>query len=175
MQGIVAPASQLPVHTDQVLNSADFAGEDDLITIHTHFLSSERGVNRGRNQSLVHDLPGIPRLTSAAVHIHQVGKQLLIKTPPVHANAHRLIPPHGGLDHLTKLTIPLFTFAHVTWIDPVLGQCFGTCRKICEKLVAVVVKVSYQRDVFPHAVELFTNIGNRRCCLWRIHGDTNEL
>ena len=111
----------------------------------------------------------------AAVDVHQAGQQFLVEAAPVDADAHRLVPAHGGLDHLAELAVALVALAHVAGVDAVLGQRLGAGRIVGEQAVAVVVEVADQRHVDAHAVELLADVGHLRRGLGRVDGDAHHL
>ena len=175
VQSIVATACQLAVNRNQILHSADFARQDDLVAVHPHGLRTTRRFNGRCDEGLVHDLTSLPGGTATAVRIHQLGQQFLVETAPVDTNAHSLVPSHGRFDHLAKLLVALVPLAHIARVDPILGQGLGTVGKLGEQAVAVVVEITNQRNTFTHAVELFADVRHRRGRLGGIDRDADKL
>jgi hypothetical protein len=110
-----------------------------------------------------------------AVDVHQDGEQFLVEAAPVHADAHRLVPAHGRVDHLAELLVLLVALAHVAGVDAVLAQRLGAGRIVGEQAVAVVVEVADQRHVDAHAVELLADVGHLGRGLGRVDRDAHHL
>ena len=69
----------------------------------------------------------------------------------------------------------LIALAHIAGVDAVFGKRFGAFRKLCEQTVAVVMKVTDERHVHAHFVELFADIGNGFGRLGRVDRDANHF
>ena len=175
MKDVIGALGQLAVDRNEVLDAADLAGQDDLFTAQTHFFSTFGRINGRGNQRFVHDLLSLPRRGACIVFVHQAGQQLLVQAAPVDADAHGLVPAHGGFDHQAKLGVALIALADIAGVDTVLGQGLRAVRVIGQQAVAVVMKVADQRHVNAHAVELFAHIRHSGSGFRRIDRDANHF
>ena len=127
------------------------------------------------HQRLVHHLLAAPGMGATAVLVHHAGQQFLIQAAPVHTDAHRLVPAHGGFDHLAELLVLLVALAHVARVDAVFGQSLRAIGKFCQKTVAVIVKIPDQRHIDAHAVELLAHIRHGLRGLGRVDGNAHQF
>jgi hypothetical protein len=75
----------------------------------------------------------------------------------------------------TGLSQRTAALADVAWVDSVLGQRLGTVRMLSQQSMAVVMEVAHQRNVNPHAVKLFADVGHGLRRLRRVDGDAHHL
>ncbi len=109
------------------------------------------------------------------VIVHDARQQILVETSPVHSDAYRLVVLAGNLDHLCKLLVTLPAMADVAGIDAVFGQCPSTFGMVSQQAMTVVMKVSDQRHIDPHAVEMRADLRHRSRRFRRIDRDPHQF
>ena len=175
VQHMVGAAGQLLVHRDQVLHARDLAGQHDVVAVEANLFGPARGIQCRGDQRFVHHLPGIPGLGTLRVVVHQTRQQVLVQAAPVDADADRLVPAGGNLDHLGKLPVTLVTATDVAGVDAVLGQRLGAGRVVGQQAVAVVVEIADQRHMHAHAVQLLADVRHGLRGLVVVDRDAHQL
>ena len=66
-------------------------------------------------------------------------------------------------------------FAHIAGVDAVFRQRLGAGGHIGQQAVAVVMKVTDQRHIHAHFVQLLANIGHGLRGFGRVDGDAHDL
>ena len=117
----------------------------------------------------------VERPVRGAVHIHQIGQQLLIERTPVGPDPHRLVMFRGEFDDRRKLFVLLVLEADIAGIDAVFRKRLGAGGIIRKQLVADVVEIADQRDMDALAVQLFANVRDGCRGLVAIDGDADDL
>jgi len=175
MQRVIGTLRQLAINGNQVLNARDLTGQDDLSTMEANFLGLGGRLKGRGNHRVAHDLGRIQRLRSTGIFVHYSRQQFLIEAAPINADTHRLIVFAGQLDHLGELLILFFAETDVTRIDPIFGQRLGTGRMVGQQSMAVVMKITDQRHIAIHPVEVIANFRYGGSGLRRIHRDADQL
>ena len=142
---------------------------------HAHFLRQSSRLEGRSDHGLVHHLFGIPGLGARAVDVHQTGEQLLVQAAPVDANAHRFVPAHGRFNHLAELAVVFVALANIAGVDTVFGQRLRAARVVRQQAVTVVMKVTDQRYVDAHAIELVAHMRDSFGRLRRVDRDADHL
>ncbi len=128
----------------------------------------------GRAQGALHhgmhgDRARIQRLGQPRVGIHQLGEELLVEAPPVHADPHGLAVVDGDLDYRAEVLVVVLA-AHIARVDPVLAERPRAVGELGEEHVAVVVEIADHRGV-----HLLDDLGHGPGRGLRVHRHTHQL
>ena len=137
-------------------------------------LRQPRRAHGGFDHGLDHHLAAVAWFRQRGVGVHQVGQQLLVQAPPVHADAHRLRVRDRDLHDLDEVGVAVLG-AHVARVDAVLGQRRGRRRVLGQQQVAVVMEVPDQRDADAQPVQLLADDGHGLGGLVVVDGDAHQL
>ena len=142
MQRVVAAARELAINVDEVLHSADFRAEDDLLALHAVADRQFGGAQRALHHRFHHHVARVLGLVELGVGIHQPRQQLLIQRAPVDADAHRLVVLDGNFDHGAEVVVILLADGTIAGIDAVLGQRPRALGILLQQDVPVVMEVA---------------------------------
>src|SRR6185369_5770846 len=175
MQRVLAARSQNAIDIDEVLNSADFCADDDLIGTEAVLFCELGGAQCAQHHGFHHYVASFQRLRTLCVLVHHVCEKSLVERSPVHADANRLLVLDGALDHGAEVVVVFASDGNVSGIDPVLCQGLGAGRVLLEKDVAVVVEVADDGYLDSHHAEFFDHRVDRFSGVVVIDGDADEL
>ena len=104
------------------------------------FLCQLRRPHGALHHSVHGDVACIARLGQGGVGVHHLGEELLIETPPVHADANRFSRFDRDLHDRAKVIVTPFG-ADIARVDAVFRQRARTGGMLREQQVAVIVEV----------------------------------
>ena len=105
VQGIIAARSQRAININQVLHSADFGAQNDLIAAQSVFLRQAGGIQRAHHHGFHGHFARVFRLSQQRILVHHARQQRLVERSPVHADTNRLLVLDRDLDHGAEVVV----------------------------------------------------------------------
>ena len=174
MQRIVAALGKTTVALHQIGHDGNLRAHDDLVVTEPHFFGECRRTQGALEHGVhVHVLRGA-RLGRLRVGVHHVGEQVLIKRPPVHPDAHRLVMIDRRLHDRREIRVAMLR-ADIARVDPVLVERGRALRVLREQEVPVVVEVADKWDIQPAIFQSLPDLGDGLCRFVVVDSDPHFL
>ena len=175
VERVVAALGEFGVDVDEVADSGDFGGEDDLVAAEAVAFGGSRVVESGDDHRFHHHVAGFERLLEPGVVVHHLGEERLVERAPVDADADGFLVLDGDFDHGAEVVVVLAADGAVAGIDAVLGEGFGAGGILGEELVAVVVEVADDGRVPALGADALDDVGHGFGGVVVVDGDADEL
>ncbi len=146
-----------------------------MIFAQSAFQRERGGFQGGEDHALVDDFFGGFAEVLVGIFLHLAHDQLLIERAAVDADAHGLVVVTRDFADGGELLVAALPGAHVAGIDAEFIERAGAVGIFGEQDVAVVMKITDERDVAAGIEEAFFDFGDGGRGFGDIYGDADEF